>query len=579
MKISFCGRMRCRMIARLLGVFFGGAGLLGGLSGCSAIPVARSANRHVQCVRDQALAEQLRGLPLKQSVVIERETPEQLQTTLMRELDKEENRVFLSETEALLRQFRILKPDGDLKSVYLKVMSEQIAAYYDPEKKRVAYVEGGGGGTNSAALAGMERFVYVHEFCHAVDDSQFDLERLTTESLSSFDRSLALTSVIEGTAVLVGLDSVFAEVPVNTATPLGNLAVRVMAAVDLSGQMAEEMGDCPPFLSGTLLRPYLDGGVFVNRIRREAGWQAIDDIYRRRLPRTTAEILYPERRYMRSFEPAVIEPDSRLFCYATSGVSTNSLGALGTALWLGGDTMALASEFGFLNGWMGDRVYLLKDAKGVSETVWLSYWERPDMARSFCRQVRKRLKAGYGDTPWCVQQNSRLVAVVWAGSSDGNSASCEASAALGVASQVDVERPSWCASRLSDLPWPIRFPSFEGHSSGLELGGGHLLDVDSGGQFFGMTLADGVLLRAESNPDRHYYGTLCGLLRHVADKRSDFTYWRIPLLASWFRRGTGADEQYRWSLLWGFLGSGSETKARVLLIPVWHAVAADRAAE
>ena len=86
-----------------------------------------------------------------------------------------------------------------------------------------------------------------------------------------------------------------------------------------------------------------------------------------------------------------------------------------------------------------------------------------------------------------------------------------------------------------------------------------------------MTLADGVLLRAESNPDRHYYGTLCGLLRHVGDKRSDFTYWQIPLLASWFRRGTGDDEQYRWSLLWGVAGSGSETKARVLLMPVWHA--------
>jgi len=84
-------------------------------------------------------------------------------------------------------------------------------------------------------------------------------------------------------------------------------------------------------------------------------------------------------------------------------------------------------------------------------------------------------------------------------------------------------------------------------------------------------LAGGLLLRAEDNPDRHYYGTLCGLIRHVSDVRSDFTYWKLPVLASWHRRGEGKDERYCWNLVWGLLADGNEHRARVLFVPVWHA--------
>jgi len=83
-------------------------------------------------------------------------------------------------------------------------------------------------------------------------------------------------------------------------------------------------------------------------------------------------------------------------------------------------------------------------------------------------------------------------------------------------------------------------------------------------------LASGLLIRAEDNPDRHYFGTLFGLARHVEDECSDFTYWRLPLLATWYRRGSGVECQYRWSVLWGLLANGSERESRVLFVPVWH---------
>lgn len=563
----------CR--AGWLGLF---AAALAACSGCLSLPVARDSDRAVQCRRDLKQAERLRGLPLTREVGIGRESPAELRAALTKELEKAENRAFLKDTDVLLKELRVLKPADDLNAIYLNLMTEQVAAYYDPEAKRVAYVEGNGGAeTNSAAFPGMERFVYVHEFCHAVEDSHFDLDRLAKESMSDFDRNLALTSLVEGDAVLVGLDSVFAELPVNTATPLGGLVVGLMGQLDISDAMEKEMGGCPAFLAGTLVRPYLDGGVFVNRMRREAGWGRVDEAYRERVPVTTAEILYPERRYLRPFRAVRLRPAPAAFGCAVGSVATNTLGAMGMALWLSGEESKAAGDFGFLKGWMGDRLFLVRDsAGGVAETVWLSCWDRPYLAWEFARHARRRLQETFGSAPWTVKREGKLVAIVWAGR-DGASltqAECEKRANMVLAAtaiEPDKDVPNGHVSALNDLPWPLRFPRYEGYSGGMEVLGGHAVDVCVGSCFSRFNLADGLLVRAESNPDRHYYGLCGGMVRHVRDERSAFTFWKIPLLVAWFSRKDETGEKYRWRVLWGLAAYGDERSAHILLMPVWHA--------
>jgi|GEM_PF-1065877 len=543
------------------------------LTGCSTIPVAHDATLEKQIRRDFAEAASLRGLPKKREVAIERESLDGLQKSLSKELDKEENRVYLADTELFLKQFRVLKPGDDLKKIFLKLMTQQVMAYYDPSEKRVAYVEGAGGSsaTNLAQMPGMQRFVYVHEFCHAIEDGHFDLERLDTESQVSFDRNMALTSLIEGDAVLVGMDSLFAEYPVNTATPLGASLVKLLPHVDLN-KAKDGLEDCPPFLGSALIRPYLDGTAFANRIRRESGWRGIDEVYRTHLPQTTAEILYPEKRFLSGFKPAVFEPRGALFAPATRGVCTNSLGALGTALWLGGDKMVNPGAYPFLEGWLGDCVYLLKGERGSVATVWLTYMERPGQARALKRELERRLGKGGGfdHAPWRVVRDGRLVAAVWSSPGDKPEI-CEELAACALRTRVKAKTPSLARSWCEDFPWPLRVHAFDGYSSGYDVLGGYAVDMRDGASFMRFNLASGLILRAEENPDRHYLGTLGGLVRHVGDERSDFTYWKIPLVASWFRRGHGDDCQYRWRVLWGLLASGKENEVRMLLVPVWRA--------
>lgn len=561
------GRMACAGRALVLGV----AAAFLGLCGCRSIPLAaRDPDPAVQARRDFALSSSLRGLPQRQKVAIEKETVASLRASLAQELEKDDSRAYLASSELLLKQFRILKPTDDLKQIFLRVMEDQVAAYYDPEKKRVAYVEGAGGAaTNVAQLPGMERFVYVHEFCHALEDGHFDLDRLGRESLDSFDRSQAMTSLSEGDAVLVGLDGVLAEVPMNSATPFGGALVSLLGR--MSGEGAEGMPkDCPAFLGGALLRPYLDGAVFANRIRREAGWRAIDAVYTNRLPTTTAEILYPERRYLRGFRPAAFEPPAALFRDAVRGMEVNSMGVQGTALWLGGDRLVAPREYGFLEGWLGDRVYLLKGDGGDVTTVWMTYLEGSGQAYALERRIMRRLRKTFGDSPWSVSRQGPLVVAVWmSGPGEGKKNRCDALAELALSARVTTDASSRAARWATDFPWPLRFPRYDGYSAGFQVLGGWGVDVAGGDGFYRADLASGVL-RAEANPDRHYWGMLFGLVCHVKDARSDFTCWKIPFAASWFRRGHGGEAAFRWSALWGILAYGSEREARVLLVPVWH---------
>jgi hypothetical protein len=190
-------------------------------------------------------------------------------------------------------------------------------------------------------------------------------------------------------------------------------------------------------------------------------------------------------------------------------VPVNQMGTMGIALWLNGDAVAAPSRHGFLEGWLGGRVFMLKRESNAVQTVWLSLWERPGMVRAFCRKTGRRLRDSLGGVPYAVERESGIVAAVWGSGGGGR---------LGV----------------------------------LRAAGGACL-VD-----------------AESNPDRHCYGAFWGLFRRVGDVISGFTHWSVPLLASWHRHGERADERFCWDLLRGLLADGTERRARSLFVPVWR---------
>ncbi len=542
-------------------------------AGCASLPPAEKDGGASEIARYRAQAANMRGLSLRREIAIETETREQMRTSFEKELAKSDNRAFLEATELLLRQFRLLPRETLLSALFLDLMTDQVAAYYDPENKRLVAVseppsKAPDDKSANRKAPGMERFVYVHEFCHALEDDHFDLERLMRDSSRDLDSNLALTAFSEGSAVLVGVDGLLDGygMPMTSASPFAAWALSLLGRVDLEDAF-EQLEGTPPFLTAALLRPYLDGTVFCNRLRRDAGWGVIDRVYTNRVPATTAEILFPEHRYLPGFRAAVFEPDPGLLREATHGVSVNRLGALGIALWLNGDRPAAPSRYGFLRGWMGDNVYFLKGERQEEvQTVWLSLWERPDMARAFCRAARRRFKENFADEPVAMQRDGARVTIVW-GCADA--ADCDRLMAAARRSRVHAQCPGWVTSVVRGLPLPLRLPRYPGFSSGVEVLGGWAVDVHVGEDFFRGSLAFG-LLRAEWNPDRHAVGAAWGLVSHASDVRAGYTCWKLPLLASWHRRGSDERQRYRWHVLWGVLANGDEHRARLLFVPVWR---------
>jgi hypothetical protein len=249
---------------------------------------------------------------------------------------------------------------------------------------------------------------------------------------------------------------------------------------------------------------------------------------------------------------------------------------MGIALWLGGQGGRGSGGFGFLEGWLGDEFLFEQGPDGaVRETVWLSRWERSVDAWLFVRRAEARLKMTFGDVPFGVSRNGELVTIVWPGyNSREGVLDCERRAAqFAVSTEVLGVSGSFgerMLTALNDLPWPVRFPQFDGFSGGFRVLGGHVVDACKGRDFVQCNVADGLLWRVEKNGDRHYYGIAGGLLRHVEDDRAGLTYWRVPLIAGFLSRREGDSKKCKWRLLCGLGGYGDERSAHVLFIPVWR---------
>lgn len=544
------------------------------LAGCMSLPLGQpqgTLEEQIDVYREQAVA--LRGLALTNSVAIEQETRPELLLSLEQELDKEENRKTVAELELVMHRLRLLPPDASLREAFLKLMQQEVSAYYDPEKKRLVYIASGDNQIEPVSPLEAPRFIYTHEFCHALEDCHYNLEALSKSVQHDIDSSLALTSFSEGTAVLIGVDALLdgGGLPTGSGAAVPAWLIGWLGRTDLeaSGVMQQIEG-VPPFLVASLLRPYLDGTVFSNRLRRDLGWRAIDAAYTARLPQTTAEILFPQRRYLKHFTAAHFEPSAGLLPTSGCAVVTNRLGAMGTALWLNGESLR-PPRYRFLPGWLGDQLYIVA-GKGdtPSHTIWLSLWEHSGAARGFARHASKRFASDFADASWEVARRGRIVAVVWGEAGELVPGECTrlVKLALESAAHCDSQR-RWLTAKVSDLPWPLRFSHYPQHSSGIEVLGGYALEACGGRGFYRTNLVGGAL-RAESNPERHDYGLAWGLLRHTGDKRLNYTYWKVPLLMAWHSRGNGAERRLRWRVLWGLLADGSAERTRIMFVPVYH---------
>jgi hypothetical protein len=353
-------------------------------------------------------AERARGLKLKHPVpygaLDEKGLKAKVAETLAADLPPEQMRAL----EVSLRAFGLLPEGESAGKVYGDLLGQQVAAFYDPEKKYLAMVErqGGSGGeaeldrTFGADLARRaQEGIVVHELTHAIDDQSFDLGRMAKSDPLS-DGAAAFLGLVEGDATLTMFDFVLgkrvAEVPgfgLGVGTMMKDPGQLAAMSPDLPGSAG--LADAPVWFRDTLLFSYLQGFAFCLQLERRGGSKLLDYAFAKDPPRSTEQILHPEKWLDRRDDPIELAwPDLTAALPGWKKAAEGQMGEEGMLILLRqaekGPAVAVAAaapatpvtSAAAAAGWGGDR-FAVYEKEGQRLLLWLTEWDGESDAAEF----------------------------------------------------------------------------------------------------------------------------------------------------------------------------------------------------
>lgn len=182
---------------------------------------------------------------------------------------------------AVLERLGLLPPGLSYKQAILELLTDQVAGFYDPERKRLNIA--------SWLPLVLQKPTLVHEICHALQDQHFDLRMLIKPARDQGDRQLAHAALVEGDCTGTMLEYVLAPSGLDLSHVTGEIE-SLLGSV-LLGSGSDAFRRAPMFLRETLTFPYLYGLRFVQKVRAARGWRAVSELLRRP-PSTTEQILH-----------------------------------------------------------------------------------------------------------------------------------------------------------------------------------------------------------------------------------------------------------------------------------------------
>lgn len=195
----------------------------------------------------------------------------------------------------MLKMFGFLPDDYDLKQAIVELMTEQAAAFYDYDHKRLFITE-----SDSSFIE--KRAALVHELAHALADQSFSIHKFIRKNNKSDDDATAREAVIEGQATwlmwayvakLGGAEARVSDFVLNSMTEASSAAV---------GSQYPVFEKSPLYLRESLLFPYNSGLQFQNAVFEKMGQAGFSEVFQRP-PVSTQQILHPEQ-YLAHKEPS-----------------------------------------------------------------------------------------------------------------------------------------------------------------------------------------------------------------------------------------------------------------------------------
>ncbi len=306
----------------------------------------------------------------------------------------------LEKERSLLVKLGVLPREYDYVEGTMQILNEQVAGYYDPRDKTLFIADWLPPETQQMTMA--------HELAHALQDQHYELEEILSGKDQNGDALLARRAIVEGDAVGVMFDYLLLPLQ-RSFVSLPNLKDLYEQTLNqqLSGQsQSQQLQKAPAFIRDSLLFSYVYGARFMQVYRKSFSWAETGGLYRR-LPRSTEQIIHPEKYFSEPDDPTRIDTavDDALIDWETeySDIFGEYQAQLALREYLTDEKAELATA-----GWDGDRIRLLRHEDGKLALQWDTIWDDDSEAREFrdhyAELIRLKYQIGAPET----QPESRL---------------------------------------------------------------------------------------------------------------------------------------------------------------------------
>jgi len=218
--------------------------------------------------------------------------------------------------ELTLKKFGLVPQDFDLAKNTVDLLTEQAAAFYDYDKKKLFITE--------TTPSESQEPVLAHELSHALADQNYNLGKFIRQGRQSDDGSTARLAVMEGQATWL-MAEYLARKNGQSLKDSPGLVQMMSNPSDASGQFPV-YENAPLYLRQSLVFPYTKGMLFQNAVFLRDGQYSFAEVFQKP-PLSTQQILHPEK-YFQGVKPTDPDlPDPHL-PHGYKGLVSGSLGEL-----------------------------------------------------------------------------------------------------------------------------------------------------------------------------------------------------------------------------------------------------------
>ena len=350
------------------------------------------------------------GLPIRRKVKRKLITRESMANYINKRLRSDKDTQRMVHEQLVLEKFGLIPAGYDLHREFLRLLGEQVAAYYEPKNRTVNLLDW--------VQPEIQKPVLAHELTHALQDQTVNLQTWPDDGNPS-DKPLpdqqeqvveevqaARECVTEGQAMVVLFDY--------TLAPLGK---SVATDPDMVNAMRAGVGDssdspifsaAPMFLKETLMMPYTFGTDFIRTVLINKGKEAAFAGVLHDPPVDTRQVMQPETYLLHQVVPPLNVPD--LDKLVAPKYERYDFGEMGEF-----DVYLLSKQYGGNDApkdiyphWRGGYYLAAHDKAAPKDAVSLLYfsrWDSPDAAKAFAKvygdYVPKRYKKAGRESESC----------------------------------------------------------------------------------------------------------------------------------------------------------------------------------